>query len=213
MELIGSLDCGSIIIEMALALTALPHMVTDIPYLKEGPERARLLSLNPLGQVPTLVLDDASVMTESAAILLYLNDLAPTAGLLPAHDAPDRAAVLNRFIWLVAAIYPTFTYGDNPARWTVSGEAAHALRQRTDRHRENLFLDWERDFGRGPFARGPEMCALDLYLAAMTAWRPRRAWFDTHAPRLAAASDSVARHEKLGRILARHRGAPSDGAS
>jgi GST-like protein len=205
MELIGSLDCGSIIVEMALALTGLPHTVTDIPYLKEGPARTRLLCLNPLGQVPTLVLEEGSVMTESAAILLYLNDLVPAAGLLPAPDAPDRAAVLSRFIWLVAAIYPTFTYGDDPTRWTLAGEAADVLRQRTDAHREALFRDWNRDFGRGPFARGAEMCALDLYVAAMTAWRPRRAWFDAQAPRLAAAADAVARHEKLAPIVARHR--------
>src|SRR5271168_4293218 len=49
MELIGSLDCGSIIAEMALALAGVPCTITDIPYLKDGPERQRLLELNPLG--------------------------------------------------------------------------------------------------------------------------------------------------------------------
>ncbi len=37
-------------------------------------------SLNPLGQVPTLVLPDGRVMTESAAIILHLADQAPQAG-------------------------------------------------------------------------------------------------------------------------------------
>ena len=133
MELIGSLDCGSIIAELAMALAGLHCTTTDIPYLKDGPGRERLLSLNPLGQVPTLVLENGTVMTESAAIVLYVNDLVPAAGLLPPVGAPDRAAVLNRFIWLVAAIYPTFTYGDDPGRWTLAGEASHALRHRTTR--------------------------------------------------------------------------------
>jgi GST-like protein len=205
MELIGSLDCGSIIVEMALALTGVPHTVTDIPYLKEGPDRTRLMSLNPLGQVPTLVLDDGTILTESAAILLYLNDLVPAAGLLPPTGAADRAAVLNRLIWLVAAIYPTFTYGDDPVRWTAPGDAAERLRQRTDAHREALFLGWDRSFGEGPFARGAEMCALDIYLVAMLAWRPGRAWFDSHAPRLAAAADLAGAHRPLAKVVARHR--------
>lgn len=48
-ELIASKGCGSAVIEMALALAGLPHRVTLIPYWKDGPERSRLLSLNPLG--------------------------------------------------------------------------------------------------------------------------------------------------------------------
>jgi GST-like protein len=205
MELIGSLDCGSIIAELAMALAGLHCTTTDIPYLKDGPGRERLLSLNPLGQVPTLVLENGTVMTESAAIVLYVNDLVPEAGLLPPVGAPDRAAVLNRFIWLVAAIYPTFTYGDDPGRWTLAGEASHALRHRTDAHREALFRGWERDFGAGPFARGNDIGALDCYLVAMTAWRPRRDWFAAQTPRLMQAADEAAAHPALAPVVARHR--------
>jgi len=204
MELIGSLHCGSMIVEMALALTGLPYSVTDVPYLREGPERQRLLALNPLGQVPTLVLDDGAVMTESAAIILTLHDLKPEAELLPPADALDRPQFLNRLIWLVAAIYPTFTYGDDPVKWTEQGEAAHALRHRTNLHREALWRRWDAEFGPGPFARGAKMSALDLYLVAMTHWRPRHTWFVENAPRLAAASDATAAHAKLSPIVARH---------
>jgi GST-like protein len=212
MELIGSLNCGSIIVEMALALTGVPHRVTDIPYLREGPERERLLSLNPLGQVPTLVLDDRTVMTESAAILMYLNDLAPEAGLLPPPGTAGRAAFLNQYIRLVAAIYPTFTYGDDPGRWTISGDAAHTLRHRTNLHREALFRSWEAQFGPGPFAAGAALSALDLYLVAMTHWRPGHAWFATNTPRLLAAAEQAGSHPKLAPIVARHRAGAAEAA-
>jgi GST-like protein len=208
MELIGSLDCGSIIVEMALAVAGLQAKVTDVPYLQDGPERARLLTLNPLGQVPTLVLDDGSVITESAAILLYLNDLAPTAGLVPAPGDAARPAFLNRLVMLVAAVYPTFTYGDDPARWTLAGDAADALRARTDRHRENLFRAWNENFGLGPFTLGDRLSALDLYITAMTAWRPRRAWFAANTPRLLAAADVTAADIRIAPIVARHRPGP-----
>jgi GST-like protein len=204
LELIGSIGCGSAIVEMALALGGLPCTLTDVPYLVDGLERQRLLRLNPLGQVPTLVLDDGAVMTESAAILLYLDGLAPEAGLAPPAGAPGRAAFLNRFVWLVAAVYPTFTYGDEPARWTASGAAADLLRERTDRLREKLFQQWEQAFGPGPFAAGVAITALDLYLIAMTHWRPKGGWFPAHTPRLAACATRAAAHPAIAPVVARH---------
>jgi GST-like protein len=211
MELIGSLGCGSMIVEMALALLDLPCTITDLPYLQNGSERDRLLALNPLGQVPTLVLDDGTVMTESAAILLYLDGRAPRFGLVPAAGEPGRPAFLNRLILLVAAIYPTFTYGDEPARWTLAGEAADALRQRTDAARERLFLAWEAAAGPGPYAAGEQITALDLYLLPMTHWRPGRDWFAAHAPRLLGFAEATARHEVIAPVYARHRPAWESG--
>ena len=205
MELMGSLGCGSMIVEMALALTDLPCTLTDLPYLVEGPERDRLLSLNPLGQVPTLVLDDGTVMTESAAILLYLDGRAPRVGLIPAAGEPGRAGFLNRLILLVAAIYPTFTYGDDPKRWTLAGEAANTLRLRTDAAREDLFHRWEAAAGPGAFAAGEQITALDLYLLPMTYWRPRRAWFAANAPQLLRFADEAARHPVVAPVFERHR--------
>jgi GST-like protein len=204
LELIGSLGCGSMIVELALALAGLPCRLTDVPYLKDGPERARLLALNPLGQVPTLVLDDGTVMTESAAILLYLDGLAPRAGLIPPVGAPGRAGFLNRLILLVAAIYPTFTYGDEPERWTGPGISAETLRARTDAKREALLVAWEAVAGPGPFASGAAVSALDLYLLPMSYWRPRRAWFAAHAPTLLAFADTAGAHPALAPVLARH---------
>ena len=205
MELIGSLGCGSMIVEMGLALTGLPCTLTDLPYLGAGPGRDRLLALNPLGQVPTLVLDDGSVMTESAAILLYLNGRAPRVGLIPAAGEPGQAPFLNRLILLVAAVYPTFTYGDDPKRWTLEGQAAEVLRQRTDAAREALFRGWEAAAGPGPYAAGEQISALDLYLLPMTYWRPRRAWFAAHAPRLLGFADETARHPAVAPVFERHR--------
>ncbi|MGL5533608.1 MAG: glutathione S-transferase N-terminal domain-containing protein, partial [Plesiomonas shigelloides] len=40
--------------------------------------------INPKGQVPTLQLDDGSILTEGVAIVQYLADQCPEAGLQPA---------------------------------------------------------------------------------------------------------------------------------
>lgn len=203
-ELIGSIGCGSAIVEAAFAVAGLPLRLTDLPYLEAGLGRDRLLSLNPLGQVPTLVLPDGSAMTESAAMVLHAGDLAPDSGLVPPPASPDRARFLNLLILFVAAIYPTFTFGDTPEQWTEPGAPAALLRERTDERAKLLWRHVARTIAPAPFVLGARMSALDLYLCAMTRWRPRAAWFEAEAPALFAAQTAAARHPAVAAVMARH---------
>lgn len=202
-ELIASKGCGSAVIEMALALAGLPHRVTMIPYLEPGLERDRLLSLNPLGQVPTLILPNGNVMTESAAILLHIHDVAPQAGLVPS-DVDSRAAFFNLMIVLVAAIYPTFTFGDDPKQFGLDDAAASALRAESDARRNRIWQSMETLISPSPYALGPQLTAVDLYLAVMSAWRPGRAWFAQNCPKLLSAAEATAKIPAVSRILERN---------
>ena len=60
-----------------------------------------LLDLSAKGQVPVLVLDDGSVLTEGPAVLQYIADRQPDSGLLPAVGAPARYQTLSwlNFVW------------------------------------------------------------------------------------------------------------------
>src|SRR5262249_22044805 len=127
-RLIASKAAGSMIVEAALAVSKLPYEVEMIPYGKPGRQRNKLLKLNPLGQVPTLLLPDGRVMTESAAMILHLADMAPKAGLAPAAKDSARPMFLRWLMFIVAALYPTFTYGDDPARWTDGEQGGKHLR-------------------------------------------------------------------------------------
>ena len=49
------------------------------------------LAINPVGKVPALGLPDGSILTESAAILLYLCELTPEKTLFPAIGDPNPA--------------------------------------------------------------------------------------------------------------------------
>jgi GST-like protein len=186
---------GSAIAEAALAIAGVPYerVIVDM-----SGDRAALRAHNPLAQVPTLVLPDGSVLTESAAIVLRLADLVPAAGLVPPPDAPERATFLRWLVFLVGAIYPTFTYGDEPARWVGEG-AKDALRRSTDEHRLGLWRQVESAAG-APWFLGERFSALDLYVGVMTQWRPNQPWFAEHAPRLAAIARSCARRDDLAAV-------------
>jgi GST-like protein len=203
-ELIASKGCGSAIIEMALQLAGLPHKVTTIPYLTPGPERDRLLRINPLGQVPTLLLPDGTVMTESAAMVLHINDAAPQAGLVPSVGDPSRARFLNLLVVLVAAIYPTFTFGDDPKVWDLSDEAASTFRAATDSRRVQIWQHIETTLAPAPYAFGSRMSAADLYLATMTLWKPRREWFAENCTRIMKAVDATMQNPVVREVLDRN---------
>ncbi len=201
-RLIASKWTGSMIVEAAFALTGVPCEIDMIPYGSGGsdgggPDHQRLLQLNPLGQVPTLILPDGRVMTESAAMILHLADLAPGAGLAPAAADPVRPFFLRWLVFLVAALYPTFTYGDDPARWASDEAAGRHLRAATDAHRQKLWRYFAAQAPCAPWVLGETFSALDLYVAVMTAWRPGANWFAEHCPALLDISKRVAALEPL----------------
>src|SRR5215216_801401 len=88
--LLGCKGCGNAIVECAFALSGIAYDYEEVDYSDGSPTRPRLLEVNPLGQVPTLVLPDGRVMTESLAMLHYVNDVAPHARLIPAPGDPLR---------------------------------------------------------------------------------------------------------------------------
>jgi len=187
------------IVEAALTLAEIPFEHEEVDYSTPGPARDRLLAANPLGQVPTVVLPGGEVMTETAAIVLHVNDLVPDAGLLPRTGDPLRAEALRWLVHLVAAVYPTWTYGDDPTKWV--GPQGDALRTATDEHRKTLWKRLEQT-ARGPWFLGPRFSAIDVYVAVMVHWRPGRAWFAENCPKLSAIGDALRSDRRLTALFA-----------
>jgi len=203
--LIGCKGCGSAIVEFAFAVAGLPYDREEVDYAPDSPTRERLLAVNPLGQVPALVLPHGRVLTETLAMLHYVNDRAPKAGLIPAPIDPAREVFYRWAVFLVAAVYPTFTYGDDPGKWVADAAGAKQLRESTDRHREALWRQVEAEAS-APWFLGSRMSAIDLYLAAMTRWRPGAKWFAENAPKLSAIAARAGDLAALAPVVKRHFG-------
>jgi GST-like protein len=83
---------------------------THTLYGSRGPDSAiaELEKVNPLRQIPTLVLPDGTVLSESAAILIHLGLAHPASKLLPA-DASARAKAIRGLVFVAANCYsPVF---------------------------------------------------------------------------------------------------------
>lgn len=187
--------CGSAIVELALAVAEIPYEREEVDYSSEA-GRARLRPYNPLAQVPTVILPDGSVLTESLALILAIDDQVPGAGLLPAASDPLRRVALRWLTFIVAAIYPTFTYGDDVAKWG----GGDAMKAAIDAHRLTLWQQMEAN-ARGPWFLGPRFSAIDLYIAVMKHWRPGPAWFETNAPKLHGIARAAAQDPRIAAVL------------
>jgi GST-like protein len=179
---------GSALTEAQLAWYGLPFETEDVGNLFKSPAaREQLAKVNPVAQVPTLVLPDGRVMTESVAITIHLADSAQAGrSLVPLTSGAERDAFLRWLVFLVANIYPTFTIGDDTSRWLSDKGAQRELSDAMNAYRERLWRMVESITGEGPWFLGPHFSALDIYVAVMTRWTPRRVWFEANTPRLHA---------------------------
>ena len=195
---------GSAIAEALLELSGLPYEVEDIDGSRPTAESKRLTALNPLAQIPTLLLPNGAVMTESAAIAVHLADRVPGAGLAPLSGDATRDAFLRWLVFIVANVYPMYTVGDFPQRF-VSGEAAvKELRASTDSYRDKSWRIVEADITPGPWFLGTRFSALDVYAKVMTHWRPRRDWFKENCPKLMSVALAADQEPRLAKVWQRN---------
>lgn len=197
---------GSAIVEAQLAFYGVAHerRVVDSPFTS-AEAREELSRFNRLAQLPTLILPDGQVMTESAAITLYLADATGSAALVPGPAEAGRPAFLRWLVFLVANIYPTFTYGDVPSRFVEVESAHEPFRASLDAYAHRLWSMVE-EAAAGPWFLGTRFSALDIYVGVMTQWRPGRDWFGANAPRLAAIAEAVDAEPRFAQVWERNFG-------
>src|SRR5262249_2290925 len=79
------------------------------------------LALNPRGRVPVLASSN-TVLTETPAILIWLTQRHPAAGILPSLAATTGPRVISDMTWFASGIHPCLTRLMVPGRF-VSGES------------------------------------------------------------------------------------------
>ena len=195
---------GSVLAEAQLAWYGFPfERVPVADFYRDEAARAEFAKINPAGQLPTLILPDKRVMTESAAITLHLADVAKSDALVPAPDAAERADFLRWLVFLVVQVYAPFVVADRADKFVPDANAAKALAANVAAHRENMWRIVENVAG-APWFLGGRFTALDIFVCAMRNWTPRRPWFAANAPKLAAIAERTEALPNLAPIWARN---------
>ena len=167
-------DSASFVAAALLEEIGAPYELSLVD-LKAGQQRsADYLRINPNGLVPTLRLPDGQVIYGSGAIVLYLADRHPEAGLAPTSGDPARALYDQWLFYLADTLYPAYKRTNRPTRFTTDPASAGAV---VDQAFADLACSWEileAALEPGPYLLGPRFSAADIYLTMFTTWRHDR---------------------------------------
>lgn len=165
----------------------------------KSPEYRRL---NPLGKVPAVAIDGV-VLTETVAILTYLNERFPEASLMPeAGCAADRAVQLADLCFCSSTLHPIVTRIRLPS-FFAGAENALAVKQAAERSMDEYFQLVEDRLAAGPWWYGARWSVMDGYLYWVF-WRVEGAGYGvTRFPRFLAHARAMEKRPAVQRALAR----------
>jgi GST-like protein len=198
----GAKGSGSIPVEATLTLLGLPFEVVEAATWKGDDQRAKVEAVNPMRQVPALVLPSGQILTESAAILMWLAERHPEARLAPGPDDPRRAEYLRWMVYVPAAIYAMFWVRDVPTRLAADEAGAELIKTRTAERIAECWRMMDAQIRPGRYLLGDEISVLDLYVAVVSRWSPRRPRFYQEAPKMAEVVRRVDAEPRLAEFWA-----------
>lgn len=121
------------------------------------------LAINPNGYVPALVLDDGQVLTEVAALVQYLADQKPAAGLLPPVGALPRYKTLEFLSFAGTELHKGFAAFFRPGTPEETKEASRAVLQKRIAYVDGLL-------SRQTYIAGDAYTVADVYLWVVLGW-------------------------------------------
>lgn len=129
------------------------------------------LAINPSGQVPTLLLDDGTVLTQAAAILTWLVDAHPGAGLGASSSQPlERFALAQALSHLTDDTHGAFGPFFGPGRFLDEEGLAGELKKKSLERVALQMSALEGMLGNQPFMLKTGRSVADAYLYVMTRW-------------------------------------------
>lgn len=120
-------------------------------------------TINPMGYVPALQLDDGQVLTEGPAIVQYLADRVPEKHLAPQAGTLARYRLMEWLNFISTELHKGFGALFNPA---FSDDTKAVIKAQL----ENRIAHAERRLGAGPYAMGNDFSVADAYLFTVLGW-------------------------------------------
>ncbi|MPZ11881.1 MAG: glutathione transferase GstA [Kiloniellaceae bacterium] len=148
-------------------------------------------AINPKGYVPALALDSGEVLTEGAAILQYIADQHPQAGLAPANGGLERARLQEQLNFVAAELHKAFSPLFNPAASESEKTAANErVGQKLD------VVEKQLSDGRS-FLLGEDFSVADAYLFVVAGWTKHLGIALDNWPRVAAFQQRIGARESV----------------
>ena len=159
------------------------------------------LKLNPKGRVPALV-TPRGVLTETPALLLFVAQSFPGAGLAPLDDpfALARAQDVNSY--LCSTVHVAHAHRMRGYRWADEEAALEAMRRKAPQAVLDAFRVVEEGMLAGPWVMGDRYTICDPYLFTLAQWLEADGVDPARLPRIAEHRRRMRERPAVQRALA-----------
>lgn len=206
LTLFGSPRSGSAAVEMTLRAADAPYSLVHASQWDTETAKDELKRLNPMVQIPTLVLEDGTILTESTAILIHLGLRYPEAQLLP-EDPGALAQTVRGLVFITANCYAPIAAATDPARRDASfneepvDEATRAAAELQLHSAWDEFVDTFGSLFDNP-QEPPGVLAFQT--AVVSRWSGTRAHWSQSNPDFLQIIERLEAHPRLSDVLRAH---------
>ncbi|WP_349922302.1 glutathione S-transferase family protein [Aeromonas veronii] len=156
-------------VRIALVEANAPHQLKLVDFAAGEQRSPEYLAINPKGRVPALV-TERGVLTETPALLLYVAQRFPAAGLAPLDDPFLLARMQEVNSFLASTVHVAHAHGRRAARWADDEQAIIAMQAKMPQNMRDGFAQIENHYLTGPWVLGEQFSLADIYLYVVASW-------------------------------------------
>jgi glutathione S-transferase len=186
---------------IALEDAAARYETARIDFAANEQRSAEYLAINPKGRVPALV-TDRGILTETPAMLAYVAQSFPQAGLAPLSDPFAFAEVQAFNSYLCSTVHVAHAHRMRGYRWTDDEAAIGAMQRFVPRSVLGAFELIETGMLKGPWVLGEAYSICDAYLFTLSQWLETDGVDLAALPRVAAHRTHMSQRPPVQRALA-----------
>lgn len=140
-----------------------------INFGEEEQKKPEYLAINPKGRVPALV-TEKGILTETPAILLFIAQSHPQAGLAPLDNIFDLARLQAFNSYLCSTVHVAHAHGGRGHRWADDPAAIAEMKRKVPESVGACFQLIESEMFEGPWVMGDTYTLCDPYLYTVSRW-------------------------------------------
>jgi glutathione S-transferase len=163
------------------------------------------LAINPKGRVPSLA-TDRGILTETPAMLAFIAQSFPAAGLAPLEDAFRFAQVQSFNSYLCSTVHVAHAHKTRGPRWVDDPAAMEAMKRKVPQTMGDCFALIESKMMQGPWVMGETYTICDPYLFTIAQWLEGDGVDPTRFPKVKAHRDRMSERKAVRKVLAEEKG-------
>jgi glutathione S-transferase len=154
---------------LALEYAGADYQAIRIDFKNNEQRSPDYLRINPKGRVPALA-TDRGILTETPALLQFIAQTHPQAGLLPLEDVFLLARANEFNSYLCSTVHVAHAHRMRGYRWADDEAAFESMRRKVPQTVGDCFELIEREMLQAPWVLGDRFSVCDLYLFTIWQW-------------------------------------------